>query len=185
MKNKAEHLLAYVDWDRPGKRPIGRAADPAVVLVEFLARRRYSPFRFEFGRKPEILRFLRRHYAAWRPYDTTAADCLARCSVEQARQPRATAGIAELGKAWWATGNPKYGTAFERFYLRVPTGKMFNWDSFNGSQGAHELDAWFLLLDCPGFATAGRIAFLDHLCAIADFAWDDATSKWGQCSLGH
>ena len=80
--------------------------------------------------------------------------------------------------------SPEYGQAFQRFYIETRTGEMFNFDAFNGSQGAIELDAWFMLLDCPGFSIEGRIAFLDHLIAISDFAWDDAVSQWTQISLG-
>lgn len=92
--------------------------------------------------------------------------------------------ISLLGQAWWATGDPRFGAAFERFYTDVPTGAMFNFGSFNGSQGAIESSAWFLLLDCDGFTREGRIAFLDHLCTIADDAWDNHTSQWSQLSLG-
>jgi hypothetical protein len=106
--------------------------------------------------------------------------------LAQAMAPgsRATAGVAALGRAWWATGDARYGQAFERFYLETETGQMFNWDNFKGSQGALELDAFFLLSDCPGFTSAGRIAFLDHLFAITENAWTVHTSRWDRLMLG-
>jgi hypothetical protein len=184
MLAKTNDLLKAVDLTRPELAGVREAADPAQALVRHLATSPRQRFRFEIERKPEMLGFLRETYAAWRRFDTAAADRVAGLTITQAQGPRALSSVALLGQAWWATGNPAYGTAFERFYREVPTGKMFNWGSFNGAQGALELDAWFLLLDCPGFTTEGRVAFLDHLRAIADDAWDVNTSTWSQLSLG-
>lgn len=184
MKDKAKSLMGYVDLKRPELDRARKASKPAVVFVEHLADRRIGKFRFEYWKKEEILSYLKTNYAAWRKFNTKAADRLCKFTIKQAQRARALGGVATMGQAWWATGDPKYGAAFERFYLSVPTGKMFNWGSFNGSQGSLELNAWFLLQDCPGFSPEGRIAFLDHLCAITDDAWDDETSQWRQLMLG-
>ena len=181
---KSNHLMKYVDLDRPELAAVKTADDQAAAVIAHLAQMPRPPFRFEYQRKAELLAFLRKHYRAWRRFDTAEADRLASLTIRQARAPRALATAAELGKAWWATGDPKYGAAFERFYLAVPTGEMFNWENVNGCQGAIELDAFFLLLDCDSFTTEGRIAFLDHLHAIADSAWDEHTSTWQQIMLG-
>lgn len=181
---KPEHLIACVDLTRPELAEVRGAADPAAAFATHLAGPSRARFRFEYERKAEMLAFLKEHYAAWRDFDTSAADRVAGMSIEEAQEERALREVAELGKAWWSTGDAAYGSAFERFYLSVPTGEMFNWGSFNGAQGALELSAFFLLLDCPGFTTEGRIAYLDHLCAIADDAWDNCTSQWSQMGLG-
>jgi hypothetical protein len=184
IKNKSEHLVGYVELDRAGPSEVGDSDDPAATFVDHLARTPRPRFRFEYERKADLLAFLREHYESWRNYDTASADRVRELSIEAAQNARALNDVAELGKAWWATGDPDYGDAFQRFYLSVPTGEMFNWGFFNGAQGALELDAYFLLLDCSGFTTEGRIAFLDHLHAITDDAWDAHTSKWRQIHLG-
>jgi hypothetical protein len=181
---KAVHLMAYVDLRRPDMTAVKASCDRARAFVEHLARPPRPHHRFEHERKQEILAFLREHYAAWRDFDASAAQRIAAFSIKQAQGARALADVSALGRAWWATGDPAWGAAFERFYLSVPTGGMFSWGSFNGTQGAVELDAYFLLLDCPAFTVAGRIAFLDHLHAISDDAWDDHTSRWRQIHLG-
>lgn len=182
--NKSEHLENYVDLERPELSEVRDSDDRAAAFVDYLAKPPRPRFRFEVERRAEILAFLREHYETWREFNTSSADRLAELSIEGAQGDRALGGVAELGRAWWATGDPAYGSAFERFYHTVPTGDMFNWGSFNGAQGALELDAYFLLLDCPGFTTEGRIAFLDHLHAITDNAWDEHTSRWSQIMLG-
>jgi len=159
------------------------ADDPATLLAALTAPPR-PVFRFEYQQKARMLAFLTEHYAAWRSFDTAEADRIAALTIPEAQGDRALSEVIALGKAWWATGDPHYGSAFERFYLSVPTGAMFNWGSFNGTQGSLELDAFFLLLDCDGFSTEGRIAFLDHLYAISEFAWDHETSCWNQLMLG-
>lgn len=181
---KTAQLLNRVDWQRPGLAALKREADPAAGLLAQLQRPPRSRFRFEYERKADMLDFLRRHYHAWRKFDYTAAKRLATMTIPAAQGPRALASIPELGQAWWASGDPAWGRAFERFYLAVPTGEMFNWDNFNGIQGAIELDAFFLLQDCEGFSREGRIAFLDHLLAITDDAWHTHTSTWRQTMLG-
>ncbi len=177
---KAERLMRCIDRSRPELAMVKTAEE----LVAHLAKPPRPRFRFEYERKSEILAFLQKHYEAWRKFDTRKADRLCSLTIEQAQGPRALATIPELGKAWWATGDGKYGAAFERFYREVPTGKMFNWHEFNGLQAAIELDAFFLLLDCPQFTTEGRIAYLDHLHAITADAWDTHTSRWQQLTLG-
>lgn len=184
LVEKAAHLAAQLDLTRPELAGARAAADPAAAYAALLAASPRPRFRVEYPCKAQILAFLREHYAAWRTYNTAAADRYRTMSISEAQGPRALAGIAALGRAWWATGDPAYGADFERFYLAVPTGAMFNWDSFNGTQGAIELDAFFLLQDCPGFAPAGRVAFLDHLYAITEYAWDHETSRWTQRMLG-
>lgn len=182
--DKAKNLMQAIDLARPELEGVAQAADPAEALVRHLATSSRLRFRFEYERKVELLDFLKETYGAWRRFQPEAADRVARMTILQAQGPRALSGVAELGRAWWATGNPAYGAAFERFYTSVPTGQMFNWGAFNGEQGALELDAWFLLQDCPGFTIEGRIACLDHLRAIADEAWEVNTSTWPQISLG-
>lgn len=184
MNSKAEHLMSLVDWCRPELGPVRSASSGAEALMQHFARPGRARFRFEHDRKAEVLAFLREHYASWREFQTRRADSVASRSISDAQRPRGLADVSELGKAWWATGDPSHGTAFQRFYMETPTGGMFNWDSFNGSQGALELDAWLLLQDCGGFTSEGRIAFLDHLHSIADDAWDTHTSRWEQVMLG-
>jgi hypothetical protein len=184
ITDKSAHLLTCLDLNRPELDAVRAAANPTAAFAAHLARSSRPRFRFEYERKPEALAYLENTYASWRKFDTSAADRIAGFTFEQAQGARALSGVAELGRAWWATGNPAYGAAFERFYASVPTGDMFNWGSFNGAQGALELDAFFLLLDCPGFTAEGRVAFLDHLHAIAEDAWDDKTSRWLQLGLG-
>lgn len=182
--SKSDHLLNCVDLDRPELAAVRTAAAPAEAFVDYVARPPRPRFRFEYERKTEVIAFLGEHHDSWRRFDTSAADRLAEMTIEDAKDARALSGVPELGKAWWATGDPTYGSAFERFYLSRPTGEMFNWDCFNGAQGALELNAYFLLLDCPGFSPEGRIAFLDHLHAITDNAWDAHTSNWRPIHLG-
>jgi hypothetical protein len=184
LSEKAVHLAAQLDLDRPELVAVRAAADPAAAYAAWLAQQPRPRFRVEYARKAQVLAFLREHYAAWRDFNTTAADHFLEMPIATAQGPRALANIAALGQAWWATGDPRYGAAFERFFLAVPTGEMFNWSSFNGTQGSIELDAFFLLLDCPGFTPAGRVAFLDHLYAITEYAWDRETSRWSQLMLG-
>ena len=181
---KTQSLLAAINFDHPAFAALRESPDPAGALLGHFARPSRPHYRFAYARKAEILAFLRTNYGAWRAFDETAAQQLVHLSIPAAQGARALADIAELGKAWWATGDPAYGAAFERFYRATPTGEMFNWGAFNGIQGALELEAWFLLLDCPGFSREGRIAFLDHLRAIADNAWDDNTSQWSPLGLG-
>ena len=125
--DKAASLMARVDLARPELAAVRSAAEPARAFVRHVAAAPRPRFRFEYERKSEILAFLREHYAAWRSFDTAEADRLATLSIADARKPRALAGAAALGKAWWATGDARYGAAFERFYTSVPTGDMFNW----------------------------------------------------------
>jgi len=184
ISDKAAHLLHGIDLTRPELASVRDAADPAAALLAHLQTPPRGRFLFEYERKAEMLAFLREQYAGWRHFDTAAADRLAAFTIPQAQGPRATANVSALGRAWWATGNPAYGAAFQRFYLETETGGMFNWDDFNGSQVAHEIPAWLLLQDCPGFTAEGRIAFLDHLYAIVEDAWDGRTSQWRQIGLG-
>ena len=183
MSQKRSHLMSYVDLARPELAAVRKAPDAAAAFVAFAARPPRPRFRFEYECKPELLAFLREHYEGWRKFNTSEAERLCAMTIEQAKGPRALATIPALGQAWWATDDPKYGEAFQRFFS-VPTGDMFNWENFNGTQPAIELDAFFLLLDCPGFSVEGRIAFLDHTHAITDNAWDVYTSRWNQLMLG-
>lgn len=181
--DKLARLLAALDPAQPAAAAV-RASGDAGALLDLLARPPRARFRFDYQRKGEMLAFLREHYGSWRQFDLAPARRFEEMELDKARGSRATVGIAALGQAWWATGDERFGRAFERFYLNSPTGAMFSWGSFNGSQPAYELPAYFLLLDCPGFSTAGRIAFLDHLQAITAEAWDIHTSVWPQNSLG-
>ncbi|MHB9131403.1 MAG: alginate lyase family protein [Armatimonadota bacterium] len=180
LSEKAAHLLACADVKRPELASV-QTAEELVVSLTAPPRPR---FRFEYERKAQVLDFLRAHYGAWRNFNTKEADRLAGLTIEQAQGSRALANIPELGKAWWATGDPRYVEAYQRFYLAVPTGEMFNWGEFNGLQGAIELDAYFLMQDSPAFTTEGRIAVLDHLHEITANAWDAHTSRWQQTMLG-
>ena len=182
--DKSQHLAQYLDLDRFDLAAVKAAPDPGRAFAQYVARQPRPKFRFEYDRKAEVLDFLRRNYAAWRNFDLTEAKRLDSLTIEQAMAERALASIRTLGEAWWATEDPTWGRAFERFYCAVPTGKMFNWNVFAGTQGSLELDAFFLLLDCDGFSVNGRIAFLDHLHALTDDAWDKHTSRWTQLMLG-
>lgn len=152
--------------------------------VESLRTAQWARYRFGFDQKEAVLAFLRKHYESWRDFDPEKAEKVMALTFEEARRHRGLDGIVELGRAWWATGDEKYGRAFERFYRDTPTSSMYLRGDFNGSQGVLELTPWFMLLDCPGFSTEGRIGFLDHLFGIADFAWDEATSRWSYAGLG-
>ena len=182
--DKSQHLAQYLDLDRFDLAAVKAAPDPGRAFVQHVARQPRPKFRFEYDRKAEVLDFLRRNYAAWRNFDLTEAKRLAGLTIEQAKTERALGTVRVLGQAWWATGDPAWGQAFERFYRSVPTGEMFNWNVFAGTQGSLELDAFFLLLDCDGFSADGRIAFLDHLHALTDDAWDTYTSQWTPSMLG-
>jgi len=184
VADKAAHLLGGIDLACPALAQVRDAGDQAAALLAHLQSPPRGRFLFEYERKAEMLAFLREHYAAWQVFDTAYADRLAAFTIEQARGPRALMNVSALGKTWWATGDARYGAAFQRFYLETETGEMFNWGDFNGSQSAHEIPAWLLLLDCPGFSADGRIAFLDHLYAITEDAWDGRTSQWQQIGLG-
>ncbi|MBI2440307.1 MAG: heparinase II/III family protein [Lentisphaerae bacterium] len=186
VTEKAKRLMRKVNFERPELEGVRNAGDPAKAFVEHVAKPPRPHFRFEYERKAAMLDFLREHYEAWRDFDITAADQFAKMPLAKATAPnsRATINIPCLGKAWWATGDPRYGAAFERFFLETETGKMFNWLAFNGSQAAFDLTAFLLLLDCPGLSAEGRIAFLDHLHAICDDAWDNHTSRWDRLMLG-
>ena len=184
IADKAAHLLDGIDLARPELAAVRGAADPAAVLLAHFETPPRGRFLFEYQRKTEMLAFLREQYAGWRAFETAPADRFVEMTIPQAQGPRATMNIAALGRAWWATGDARYGAAFQRFYLETATGEMFNWGDFNGSQGVHELPAWFLLQDCPGLTADGRIAFLDHLFAINAHAWDLRTTQWGQTGLG-
>lgn len=186
VSEKAKRLMEKVDLDRPELEGVRNADDPAKAFVEHVAKPPRPHYRFEYKQKDEMIAFLREHYEAWRNFNTTTADKFAKMPLEKATAPntRATRNILCLGQVWWGTGDPRYGAAFERFFLETETGKMFNWQEFNGSQAASDLAAFLLLLDCPGLSTEGRIAFLDHLHAICDDAWDNHTSHWNQLMLG-
>ena len=182
--DKSQHLAQYLDLDRFDLAAVKAAPDPGRAFVQHVARQPRPKFRFEYDRKAEVLDFLRRNYSAWRNFDLTEAKRLAGLTIAQAKAERALETVRVLGQAWWATGDPAWGQAFERFYRSVPTGEMFNWNVFAGTQGSIELDAFFLLLDCDGFSADGRIAFLDHLHALTDDAWDTYTSQWTPSMLG-
>jgi len=184
ITTKTEHLLGALDRTQPAMTAVLASPDPAVDLLAHLSAPPRARFRFEYEQKARMLDFLREHYAAWQEFDTTRADNIAARSIAEAQGDRALHDIPELGKAWLATGDARYGAAFQRFYLETATGEMFNWGSFNGTQGAIELDAYFLLLDCHEFSTDGRIAFLDHLLSINEDAWETHTSRWRQTVLG-
>jgi len=121
--DKAAHLADCLDLDRPELAAIRSARSPEEAYVHHLARQPRPAFRFEYHRKREMLDFLAAHYRKWRQYDPAEADRLAKMTIEDARKPRALSGIPALGQAWWATEDPSYGAAFERFYLAVPTGE--------------------------------------------------------------
>ena len=184
MNEKLSRVLGRLDTTQPAAAAIRASADPAAALLAHLSGSQRPRYRFEYERKDDLLAYLRDRYPAWRNADLTQARRFEAMTIEQARGPRATSAVAALGAAWWATRDERWGKAFERFYLQTRTGEMFNWGSFNGTQLDHELDAWFLLLDCPGLSPEGRVAFLDHAFAIADDAWDTHTSNWPQNSLG-
>ena len=180
---KLSSVMAALDWSHAGLRNIAKD-DNGESLLTYLAQPSRGRYLYEYERKSELTAFLRESYPSWRNFDTTKAECVRTRTIKEAQGHRALGDVIELGKAWLATDDPAYGAAFGRFYNSVPTGEMFNYGAFNGKQPTHELEAWFLLQDCPGFDNAGRIAFLDHLRAIADEAWDVHTAVWRQIDLG-
>ncbi|MAE60823.1 MAG: hypothetical protein CMJ49_05630 [Planctomycetaceae bacterium] len=182
--DKAAHLIDQVDLDRPQLADVRAAANPAEAFAAHLSRRPRPRYRFEYDRKPNVLAFLNEHYAAWRDFDLTAARRFVDTPTPDLLTNRGTQDIPALGQAWWVTGDPAFGAAFERIFLETKTGDAFLWGSFDGSQPVAELIAWFLLDDCPGITPAGRVAFLDHLITITHRAWDDCTSQWAQLGLG-
>ena len=143
------------------------------------------PFRFEYHRKAEILSFLCTHYAAWRSAaDTRVADQLVATLTSVGLCQQVVLRARAIGLAWWATDDPQYGAAFDHAFRDVSTAEVFSWNYFSGRQASAELDAFFLLLDCDAFTTAGRIAFLDHLYAIVTDGWDQHVSKFSPLTLG-
>ncbi len=182
--DKSAHLLGYINLDHPRLAAVKASPTPAEALVNYLAASTRPRCWLEVERKAEVLNYLQTHYAAWRCYDRAPADGVAARTIQEARSSRGLADVALLGEAWWATGDPAYGAAFQRFYTALPTGGMFSWGDFNGTQAALELQAYCLLQDCPGFTAEGRIAFLDHLFAITDDAWDNHVSHWSSLMLG-
>lgn len=181
---KAQSLLSHIDLDRPELAAVKAAPDPAAALVAHLATPPRPRYAIEHERKGAIVAFLTEHYQSWRAFDTGPAQKYVDMSIAEAQRPRGTGGISALGRAWWATGDEKFGRAFERFYLETATGEMFTWGDFNASQSKPELHTWFLLQDCPGFSTEGRIAYLDHLIQISYDAWDERCTRWSQLGLG-
>ncbi len=183
-QNKSDHLTAEINWRYHGLEGVADGVRPLDAFVERLAAQPRPRFRFEYHRKTEILQYLREHYRHWSQYNPQSADALAALPAAETIGTRKLDGIVALGRTWWATDNPRYGAAFERFFIETPSGKLFNHGAFTGSQVATELDAWFLLLDCPAFSAEGRIAFLDHLVSAAEFAWHRETSRWTMMGLG-
>jgi len=171
----------------PKKQQIQARLTPeadAQSLIEKLYTLPRPAYLFEIDRKSDIVAFMDEQYDDWRSRSCKAAERFANMTLEDAKQPRAMASIATVGRAWWATDDPNYGSVFERLYRKTKTGDLFNWDSFAGAQGAVELPAHLMLLDCDGYSTDGRIAFLDHLFAVTESAWDEHTSQWSPLMLG-
>jgi hypothetical protein len=187
MADKLADLLARVDLNNPARPDlagIAKAKDPAAALLAALDAPPRGRYRFEHERKADILAFVREHYAGWRKFDTAPAEKFVNFDLGTLGQGRITADIVALGRAWWATGDEKYGKALGRIFGGVKTGDGFNWGSFNATQVTKDMDAYFMLKDCPGFSQDDRIAFFDHLSALADDSWDTHTATWSQLSLG-
>ena len=121
---KARSLLSQIDLDRPELAQVKAAADPAAAFVAHLATPPRPRYTVEYERKREILAFLTEHYQSWRAFDTGPAQKYVDMSIADAQRARGTGGIAALGRAWWATGDEKFGRAFERFFLETATGEM-------------------------------------------------------------
>ena len=140
-------------------------------------------YRFPWRRRAELAGYLDAHHPGWRERVTAAAQPLTEMSLDAARQRRALREIAQLGRAWWATGDPRYGEHFERFFLQTETGEVSTYANFTGEQLILDLDAALMLADCPGWSTAGRVAFFDHLFAMTEEAWSHVSS-WRQTMAG-
>lgn len=138
----------------------------------------------DLSKKAQILAYCDTHYPKWRDQACKEAEPFLTMTTEQARRPRALKNIQSLGKAWWATDDPKYAQAYEQIHLNSPTGDLFNWGAFAGGQAAHEFPAYLLMQDCPAFSEQGRIAVLDHLFELTRVAWEERTSRWSLLMLG-
>ncbi len=184
MIRKETHLVKFFNLDDPRLASVKAAANPAVALVTFLATPPRPRYWLEVERKADALAYLKAQYAAWRRFDPSSADRVAGMSLAESRRERALRDVSLLGRAWWGTGDPAYGAAFQKFYLGAPTGALFTWGVFGGYQVGVELDAYLMLADCPGLTAAGRIACLDHLLTLAHAAWDTQLVRWSDLTLG-
>ena len=184
LATKTAHLLAAVNRTQPAMAQVLASPEPAVALLAQLSAPPRGRFRVEYTQPARLLAFLREHYAGWRQFATTQADAIAARSIAEAKGSAGAAGYRRVGESLAGDGRCALWRGLSAVLFETASGEMFNWDSFNGTQGAIELDGYFLLLDCAGFTTEGRIAFLDHLLAIAEDAWDSHTSRWRQTMLG-
>lgn len=186
MAKSSQPINAVCSIDAKKKRLHDRLGEAAQSQggVEALINTPRPGFGVEVERKNEVLAFLDQHYTNWRQRAVADAQPFMKMTEDDAKKPFALVHVQTLGRAWWATNDPAYGQAFEQLYLTTDTGDLFNWAHFAGAQGLRELPAHLMLMDCPGYSSQGRIAFLDHLFALCDIAWDRYASRWNQLTLG-
>ena len=180
---KARHLESCINWDYPEICAMKNEPNRLEQFIDYISEKNNFCHLYEVDKKAEILVFLKTNYRNWQNFNVGKADDIVARSIEDAQKPRALADIAELGKAWWGTGDEHYGAAFQKFFSESASGGMINWGSFAATQTEIELNGFELIKDCPGFNLDGRIAFWDHIMTIADFSWGEVSS-WKQSALG-
>lgn len=181
ITEKATKVLAQVDWRRRELAEIRDTERSVETLMAHLGRQPRPSYNVELTRKADILAFLSEHYPRWRAFDTAEAD---RLVDDLPKNPKAARGVGELGIAWWATGDPRYGAAFDRLFRENDTGSvMADWH-FRALAASSDLRAYLLLQDCPGLTLEGRIAFFDHLLAMCNGAFDEVLMGYNHRLLG-
>jgi len=184
IEGKADYLFAHLNHALPAVQACLRHPQPATALLRLFTAQPRPQFRFDYTRKAEICAFLHQHYAAWRTDDTSLADDLVATLTAEGLCQQVVMGVRELGLAWWKTGNPRYGIAFNQVFDGTSTAAIFNWGYFSGRQASLELDAFYLLLDCDAFTEGGRLGFLAHLYAILTTGWDRHVAQFSPLTLG-
>ena len=179
-KDKAARVLAQVDWERAELAGPRGAERPAEALVAHLERQPRPAYHVELTRKADSLGFLGQ-YASWRAFSTKEAD---RLVAALPKDPNATRGLGELGLAWWATGNPRYGATFGRLFLDNDTGRVQPDHCFRSLAAQGDLQAYLLLQDCPALTMEGRIAFFDHLLHTNNGAFDEVLMRYRHRDIG-
>lgn len=175
--DKSVQVMAQVAWERQELAGI----HDAEALVARLERQPRPAYQVELTQKATVLAFLTEHYAQWRAFDVTEAE---RLVAELPENPQAARGVGALGIAWWATGDPRYGAAFDRLFRENATGTIMPDWCFRALAASSDLQAYLLLQDCPALTLAGRIAFLDHLLAMCNGAFDEVLMGYRHRDLG-
>ena len=148
---KARHLESCINWDYPEICAMKNEPNRLEQFIDYISEKNNFRHLYEVDKKAEILVFLKTNYRNWQNFNVEKADKIVARSIEDAQKPRALADIAELGKAWWATGDEQYGAAFQKFFSESASGGMINWGSFAATQTDIELNGFQLIKDCPGF----------------------------------